>query len=235
VLTVVIVSDEAFVEAGLRSILGQTQDFELTCVSQNTPHAMDLIGKCNPDLIVCVNRPDLDLPLAELRYASPRSAVVVLSRDFSPEFAHQALAMGVRGLISTTAAPSLLAECLRGVAQGNLWMENSLSMRLLDMRPVNLSRRQTQLIRLLAQGLKNKEIGAALGIAEGTVKAYLTVLFEKVGAKDRFELALFGLKHLRGRNEEHPVPPVSVPRSALTRRLRRSEGREGWIRERQPT
>ena len=228
-LTVAVVSDEALVEAGLRSILGQTQGFELTCVSQNVSQAVDLIGKRNPDVIVCVNRPDLELPLADLRYASPQSALIVLSRDFSPEFAHQALAIGVRGFISTTAAPELLGECLRTVAQGNLWMENSLSMRLLDMRPLNLSRRQTQVVRLLAQGLKNKEIGAALGIAEGTVKAYLTVLFEKVGAKDRFELALFGLKHLGGRNEEH-----SVPRSAA-RRPRRSEGGASWIRERQPT
>ena len=140
--TVVVVSDEALIEAGLRSVLGQTQDCELTCVVHNTPQAMDLIGKCKPDVIVCLNRPDLDLPLADLRYASPRSAVIVLSREFSPEFAYQALAMGVRGFISTTAAPDLLGECLRTVAQGNLWMEKSFSMRLLDMRPVNLSRRQ---------------------------------------------------------------------------------------------
>jgi DNA-binding NarL/FixJ family response regulator len=62
---------------------------------------------------------------------------------------------------------------------------------LLNARPNNLSRRQSQLIGLLVQGLKNDEIAAALGICEGTVKAYLTTLFEKVGTKERFELALF--------------------------------------------
>src|SRR5205814_1302989 len=73
----------------------------------------------------------------------------------------------------------------------------SLSMSLLNARAINLSKRQRQLIELLVQGLKNKEIAFRLGISEGTVKAYLTTLFEKVGAKDRFELALYGLKHLR--------------------------------------
>jgi hypothetical protein len=53
-------------------------------------------------------------------------------------------------------------------------------------------------VRLLAQGLKNKEIATCLGITEGTVKVYLSHLFKKVGAKDRFELALFGLKNMVG-------------------------------------
>jgi DNA-binding CsgD family transcriptional regulator len=64
-----------------------------------------------------------------------------------------------------------------------------------------LSKRQSELVGLLTQGLKNKEIASALGISEGTVKAYLTTLYEKVGARDRFELALFGLKNLGGRRE----------------------------------
>src|SRR5271170_8403815 len=75
-------------------------------------------------------------------------------------------------------------------------MEGSLTMNLLHNRPVSLSKRQSELVGLLTQGLKNKEIAAALGISEGTVKAYLTTLFEKVGAKDRFELALFGMRNL---------------------------------------
>ncbi len=78
-------------------------------------------------------------------------------------------------------------------------MESALTMNLLNNRPISLSRRQSELVGLLVQGLKNKEIASALGISEGTVKAYLTTLYEKVGARDRFELALFGLKNLGGR------------------------------------
>jgi hypothetical protein len=62
---------------------------------------------------------------------------------------------------------------------------------------------------LLSQGLKNKEIGAALTISEGTVKVYLSRLFQKVGAKDRFELALYGLRNFR--NMGNVPPEADVP------------------------
>jgi DNA-binding CsgD family transcriptional regulator len=61
---------------------------------------------------------------------------------------------------------------------------------------VALTQREGQLVSLLSQGLKNKEIATTLMISEGTVKVYLSRLFQKVGVKDRFELALFGLKNL---------------------------------------
>jgi DNA-binding CsgD family transcriptional regulator len=61
---------------------------------------------------------------------------------------------------------------------------------------VSLTQREGQLVTLLSQGLKNKEIATTLMISEGTVKVYLSRLFQKVGVKDRFELALFGLKNL---------------------------------------
>ena len=199
-LTVIIISDEPLVEAGLKSVLCQDPDFELICVCENVAHFLRL-QSCEADLIVSVLRPDTELGIADLRYRSPRSSIILLARNFSPEFAHQALNMGVRGFLSTCAPPELIVDCFRTVARGELWMEKALSMRLLDTRPVTLSRRQKQLVRLLAQGLKNKEIASALGIAEGTVKAYLTVLFEKLGAKDRFELALFGLKNINNFNE----------------------------------
>jgi len=218
VLTVIAITDEPLIEAGLRSILGQSTEFELTGVCSNTAQLAGAARGNNPDLIVCAVGPESEPAVADVRATSPRSIIIVLARDFTPEFAHHALELGVRGFISTTAGAPALTECLRTVARGELWMENLLSMRLLDTRPVRLSRRQTQLVRLLAQGLKNKEIAAALGIAEGTVKAYLTVLFEKVGAKDRFELALFGLKNFKGSIEDAPAPRMTVPmRSASLR------------------
>jgi DNA-binding CsgD family transcriptional regulator len=63
-------------------------------------------------------------------------------------------------------------------------------------RRYSLTRREGQLVTLLAQGLKNKEIATSLNISEGTVKVYLSRLFQKLGVKDRFELALYGLKNL---------------------------------------
>jgi predicted transcriptional regulator len=77
------------------------------------------------------------------------------------------------------------------------------------------------LLGLLVQGLKNREIAAEMGISEGTVKAYLTTLFEKVGARDRFELALYGLKNLRN------VRGVEAERDLRMKTQVRSRGRSG--------
>jgi DNA-binding CsgD family transcriptional regulator len=63
-------------------------------------------------------------------------------------------------------------------------------------KTINLTLREGQLVTLLAQGMKNKEIATALYLSEGTVKVYLSRLFQKTGAKDRFELALHGVKNL---------------------------------------
>ena len=84
---------------------------------------------------------------------------------------------------------------------------------------VNLTYRESQLVALLAHGYPNKEIAACLGISTGTVKVYLSTLFKKTGARDRFELALLGMKNsLYGRAEmSSPVPGPIAARRAISR------------------
>jgi DNA-binding NarL/FixJ family response regulator len=134
----------------------------------------------------------------------------------------------VLGFLSKTASIENFKECVQVSGQGELWMEKSLTMSLLNSRPVSLSKRQSELVGLLVQGLKNKEIATSLGISEGTVKAYLTTLYEKVGARDRFELALFGLKNLgdlRSAGSASDYKGAGTLRSLVARRgsMRRTE------------
>jgi two-component system response regulator DesR len=191
-------SDEPFVLAGLRAELNASLQFKLVASCLGRAEAISAAEKHQPDLILHSLSLDSELGVVrDLLNVSPKSSIVLWSREFGPELVREAIEAGVRGFLSTTASPEELADCLLVSAGGELWMERSLSMVLLNARPVSLSKRQRQLIELLVQGLKNKEIAYRLGISEGTVKAYLTTLFEKVGAKDRFELALYGLKNLR--------------------------------------
>jgi two-component system, NarL family, nitrate/nitrite response regulator NarL len=201
-LTVVVITDEPLIEAGLRAVLSESPEFTLLASLTASAEYRHASLPAEPDLIVHALSAEQRRLLVDLRRLSPRSALVLVRRDFSPQNAYQALEIGVRGLVRSTASPNLILECLTKAGCGELWMENALSIMLLDTRPVRLSKRQSELIYLLTQGLKNKEIAKILGISEGTVKAYLTALFEKVGAKDRFELALFGLKHLHDFNGE---------------------------------
>jgi DNA-binding CsgD family transcriptional regulator len=75
----------------------------------------------------------------------------------------------------------------------------------LEGHAIQLSRRESQLVALVSSGLRNREIADTLGISEGTVKVYLSRLFLKVGAKDRFELALYGTRNLS------PTAPPEEP------------------------
>ena len=126
----------------------------------------------------------------------PGTAVVLWLDNANTEFISQAISLGVMGVLRKNSAIDLCLQCLRQVASGDLWVEHELNNKLLRTRTIRLTPRERQLMTMLAQGLRNKELAFRLGITEGTVKVYLSHLYEKVGATDRFELALLALKNL---------------------------------------
>ena len=221
-LSVLAFADEPVLQIGLQSVLAGVPGFRMAGVHATVSQLTGASQLHQPDVILYSLSLDPELAqVSVVRRASPDAAIILWSREFSGELAHQALEMGVQGFLSTTASPDTMLECLRFAGSGEMWMERSLANTLLNSRPVALSRRQTQLLSLLVQGLKNREIASELGISEGTVKAYLTTLFEKVGARDRFELALYGLKNLRN------VRGVEAERDLRMKSQVRSRGRSG--------
>jgi DNA-binding NarL/FixJ family response regulator len=206
------------VEIGVKAFLASDPELNLLEVCRNQADLIKAALRYRPDVVACGLGRESDLGgIRELRAVSPDTRIVLWARDVSTELAHQAVDLGVRGFLSTTASPVHFRECLRIAARGELWMESSLTMNLLNNRPISLSKRQSELVGLLVQGLKNKEIASVLGISEGTVKAYLTTLYEKVGARDRFELALFGLKNQGARGADgsagRPIRSLVASRS----------------------
>lgn len=198
-VTVLASIGEPVVQLGLKAILGGDPEFDLVGLVNNDADLTRLASEHQPAVILYSLNLELGQSVVqELRRVAPQSSIVLWGHAFSTDLAYQAMDMKVQGMLSTTSLPETLKECLKVAAEGQRWMEQSLSTALLNADRITLSRRQKQILGLLVQGLKNKEIAANLGISEGTVKCYLTKLFEKVGAKDRFELALFGLRNLRG-------------------------------------
>jgi DNA-binding CsgD family transcriptional regulator len=104
---------------------------------------------------------------------------------------------------------------LQRVNEGEFWFEKALTDSFLSAKRIALTKREGQLVSLLSQGLKNKEIASMLLISEGTVKVYLSRLFQKVGVKDRFELALYGLKNLTTGHGTLERAPVAAERSSV--------------------
>ncbi|HWB84076.1 MAG TPA: response regulator transcription factor [Bryobacteraceae bacterium] len=194
---ILLYSDEPILAKGLESILRQVEGFELlpTCVTVNC--LMEQIGHGAADLVLMDLTQEITFGvLSELKHAMASCKIVLWVNSISTELAFQAMGLGVRGILRKTLPTELQVKCLQKVQTGELWFEKALTDSFLCARRVALTQREGQLVSLLSQGLKNKEIASTLMISEGTVKVYLSRLFQKVGVKDRFELALFGLKNL---------------------------------------
>jgi len=172
------------------------------------------LEKERPDVVVIDVSPELTLDLLnKVRSLVPLTAVILWADSIAPEFLRQAIELGVRGVLDKHGSLEVCAECLKAVAAGRVWLEDELSRKMLSTRTVRLTPREGQIIGLLTQGLRNKEIAFRMRIAEGTAKAYLTRLYQKTGANDRFELALFAYRNLAVESVSSGAGPdrASVP------------------------
>jgi two-component system, NarL family, nitrate/nitrite response regulator NarL len=200
-------TDEPILAKGLETTLGPSTGFELAATLGSTMNLVQEVHSAQADVLLMDLTPELNLGvLVELQRHIPNSRIVLWVRVMSTELAYQAIEHGVRGILRKTQSPEVLIKCLRMVADGGLWFEETLKTSFTSMRTISLTRRESQLVSLLSQGLKNKEIAATLFISEGTVKVYLSRLFHKLGVKDRFELALFGLKNMPAGEASIDVP-----------------------------
>jgi DNA-binding NarL/FixJ family response regulator len=182
--------------AGFRQVIPTAEEFSLS-VCPNQTLLRQRIQAEAPDIVLADMNGEITLDiLRQLRAASPGTGLILWIENVSTEFISQAISLGVLGVLRKDSDAVICLQCLRHVALGKLWIDNDLSMKLLSTRKIKLTPRERQLMGLLAQGLKNKEMAYRLGITEGTVKVYLSHLYEKVGASDRFELALLALKNM---------------------------------------
>ncbi len=219
-------TDEPILAKGLEATASATADFEVAAVCLNTVNLVHEVLTTHPDMLLLDLTPDLSFSfLIEMQRRAPETRIVLWARSISTELAYQAIEHGVRGILRRTHPPEIALKCLRMVAEGGLWFEETLKSSFTTMRAVSLTRREGQLVSLLAQGLKNKEIASTLFISEGTVKVYLSRLFHKLGVKDRFELALFGLKNMPS-GEGLVESPQLRPEPAM----RKGAGQSQWLR-----
>jgi DNA-binding NarL/FixJ family response regulator len=198
--TVAICDTEPIAIEGLKSLLGSADGLRVVAAETSLLEGMDAARDLQPSILM-INK-DFGAHavvdcLRGLQRAGLRTAVVVWGSAMPEAEAVRLLQAGAAGVIRKTAPLQSLLSCLRAVAAGTTWMEEDL-MREPD-RPVRLARspltaRELQVMELVEQGMKNKDIGANLGIRTGTVKIHLKHIFEKTGIRGRYGLALSGLK-----------------------------------------
>ncbi len=186
------------VSKGFAVLLSAVPEFDLVSVCSDERQLCQGIAAACPDLAII----DLDdeTPLDRLfelqREISAPARIVLWVQSISPELAYQAMRQGVRGILRKSLGGDVIVRCLQKVAAGESWFEEELTASFASIRMVKLTQRESELLTLVSRGFKNKEIASELMIAEPTVKVYLSHLFRKVGAKDRLELALYGLRNM---------------------------------------
>ncbi|HXJ44532.1 MAG TPA: response regulator transcription factor [Bryobacteraceae bacterium] len=194
---VLLCSDEPILAEGLRAVFSAAPGFELCAFTADVADLRDDLAIHRPDLLLLDLKTNVDFTLiSSLHQDDLDTKIILWAHTIQTELALQAMSVGVRGVLRRTLPAETLVRCLTRVADGELWFEKSLTDSIMSARRFRLTRREGELVSLLSHGLKNKEIATSLGISEGSVKVYLSRLFQKLGVKDRFELALYGLKNL---------------------------------------
>jgi DNA-binding NarL/FixJ family response regulator len=191
-------ADEPIVCEAMRLIFAGRDDIVLETTLDATDQILPAVQQSKPDLLLLSLTPALHLSLlVQLRETVPDCRMVLWARSPGLEIAHQAMELGIRGILPRTCSTELLLKCLHKVHEGELWFDRQLTASHSTYCRVALTPRQAQLAQMVAEGRRNKEIAAGLSISEGAVKVYLSHLFEKVGTKDRTELANLVMRNLQ--------------------------------------
>lgn len=190
-LRVLIVDDHALLRAGLASVLNAQPGIEVCGEAADGAAALPKYEELTPDIVLM----DLQMPVidgvtatAQIRARHPQARILVLTTFDTDDDIERALRAGARGYLLKDATVEELTAALRDVCAGNTRIAPAVAARLAErMTQVQLTMRELTVLRLLAQGKTNKEIGRMLSIAESTVKVHVTHLFEKLHVTTRTE------------------------------------------------
>ena len=202
-IRLVLADDHPIVLDGLEQLFGTEPDIEVVARATTAEAALRALEEFKPDILVL----DLAMPgrdgLWVMREASARRSqarIVLLTAHVDEHQLLEAVKLEVAGVVLKEMAPRLLVECVRKVFAGEKWLEKHSVTRALDRmarRDSELRRltqlltpRELEIVRLAAEGLRNKEIAERLTITEGTVKIHLHNIYEKLGVSGRSQLIL---------------------------------------------
>lgn len=202
-IRVVIVHGYAIIGAGLGALLSLEDDIAVVGTCSTRAEAVRIVRATRPDIALIsleLNGHEGLSLAADLSAIEHRCHVVLLAAKLTEEHTLEALRLGIDGVLLKEMQPRLLMQCIRKVAAGGKWIENlaieqAIERMLrrdeaLQKAQTTLTKREIEVIRLAARGLRNKEIARELCLGEGTVKVYLHAIYEKLKVGSRIELSL---------------------------------------------
>jgi two-component system response regulator NreC len=204
VITLVIADDHAVVRKGLRMLIDAEDDMRVVTEAGDVPDAIRLARAHRPSVLVL----DLNMPggssldaIPQIRQETPATAIVVLTMQDDPSFARQALQSGASGFVLKEAADDELLQAIRLAAAGDTYLNPRLGARLAAQPPKpegppdDLSEREVEVLRLIALGHTNHEIGEQLFLSTRTVETHRSHIQQKLRRTTRAELVRYALDH----------------------------------------
>ncbi len=204
---------------GLRNCLDATDDLSFTGGVSSPQEVFDLLADSSPKLCLidkAFGTKSVFQLISDLKLRAPDIEPILWAAEISEVESFRALQVGARGILKKTLPVPIIVDCLRTVANGNIWIESSISNQFVGFinrrSTPRLTPREDEILTLVMRGMKNNQIADSLTITTGTVKVHLMHIFEKTGVKDRFELAMYGRK-IRGFSSDMEEELMSVPSS----------------------
>jgi DNA-binding NarL/FixJ family response regulator len=209
-IRVLVADDQSMVRAGFRMLLADEADIEVVAEAQNGLEAVDKAARFNPTVVLMdIRMPELDGLEATRRIlaADPAARVLILTTFDLDEYIYEALSAGASGFVLKDDPPEQLIAAIRTVAGGEALLSPSVTKRVIAQftrapRPApppgleELTERELEVFRLIAEGLSNAEIGQTLFISDTTVKTHVTRVLQKLGLRDRVQAVV--LAHQAG-------------------------------------
>jgi two-component system, NarL family, nitrate/nitrite response regulator NarL len=211
-IRILLIDDHVIVRAGLRMLL-ENHDGMIVVGEAGTPaEGLRIAEREQPDIVLL----DLDMGaesgldfIPQCLTAVPPARVVILTGLRDAEAHRRAVHLGALGLVFKEKAAEVLIKAIQKVYKGEVWLDRALMATVLSERSHAderkpdaetkkisfLTEREREVVGLVCEGLKNKQIGDRLFISEATVRNHLTSILSKLGLSDRFELALFAYRH----------------------------------------
>jgi DNA-binding NarL/FixJ family response regulator len=199
---VLIVDDHGVLRAGLEQLLANAKDIEVVGSATNGADAVSVAAKVLPDVVLM----DLSMPVLDGIEATrqildilPQTRIVVLTSFSDRERILAAVDAGAVGYMLKDSEPDDLFKGIRAAARGESPVAPKAASAILEARTaqvsVQLTDREQEVLALLTLGLMNKQIARRLRISEKTVKSHLTKIFDRIGARDRTQAALWAERH----------------------------------------
>jgi DNA-binding NarL/FixJ family response regulator len=201
-IRVLVAEDHAVVRGGLLELLGGADDMEVAGTAADGEEAVTLVPELRPDVVLMdISMPGVDGIQAtrSIVEADPQVRVVMLTAFSDRDRVLAALDAGAVGYLLKDAEPHELFEAVRAASRGEAPLAPRAARQLLDARSethqAGLSKREREVLALVAEGLPNKRIAQRLEISEKTVKAHLTQVFRRIGVSDRTQATLWAQRN----------------------------------------